>query len=171
MGAEVGSAIADAGPLIHLHEIDCLSFLQLFSVLHIPEAVWHETVGQDRIPLSHIESLDNVRRHAESADEVQKFIDQEALDDLQHGEQACLWLLAQREAPLVLTDDLAVREVVKKRDGTPVGSLGIVVRAYQVGWIDVNEAEHQLRRLHADSSLFVTEAIVDLAIEQLRRRS
>lgn len=171
MGAEVRPAIADAGPLIHLHEIECLSFLQLFSVLHIPNAVWQETIGQGRMPPRQIESLDNVRRHAESAKEVQTFINQEALDDLQYGEQACLWLLAQQEASLVLTDDLAVREAVKEQGGTPVGSLGIVVRAYRAGWTDLDEAERLLRRLHADSTLFVTEAIVDLAIEQLRRRS
>ncbi|WP_022836913.1 hypothetical protein [Salisaeta longa] len=171
MGAEIGPAIADAGPLIHLHEIGCLSFLQLFSVLHVPDAVWNETVGQGRVPPHQIESLDNVLRHAERGQDVQAFIDQESLDDLQYGEQACLWLLAQQEDSLVLTDDLAVRDAVKERGGTPVGSLGIVVRAYRAECIDLDRAERLLRRLHEDSTLFVTEAIVDLAVEQLRRRS
>lgn len=171
MGTEIGPAIADAGPLIHLHEIEGLPFLQLFSVLHIPDAVWQETVGQGRIPSRQIESLDNVRRHAERSEEVQAFIDQESLGHLQYGEQACLWLLAQQEASLVLTDDLAVREAVKEQDGTPVGSLGIVVKAYRAEWIDLDQAERLLRRLHVDSTLFVTEAIVDLAMNQLRRRS
>jgi len=72
---------------------------------------------------------------------------------------------------LVLTDDLAVRDAVKQQGGTPVGSLGIIVRASRTGWIDTDEAERLLRRLHESSSLFVTDAIVDIAIEQLRRRS
>lgn len=91
MGAGVGPAIADAGPLIHLQEISRLSFLQLFSALHIPNAVWQETVGQGRVPAAKIEGLDNIRRHAGHADDVQAFIDQEALGHLQYGEQACLW--------------------------------------------------------------------------------
>jgi hypothetical protein len=37
-----------------------------------------------------------------------------------------------------------------------------------MGRISVEAAEHHLRELYIVSSLFVTEAIVDLAIERLR---
>ncbi len=48
MGAKgMSVAVADAGPLIHLHEIDRLSLLQLFALLHIPDAVWQETRLED----------------------------------------------------------------------------------------------------------------------------
>ncbi|NBC17659.1 MAG: hypothetical protein GVY18_10135 [Bacteroidetes bacterium] len=171
MGPEVDDAIADAGPLLHLYEIDRLSFLHLFSVLHVPDAVWDETVGRDRIPAESMEQLDNLRRHPDDAAQVRAFIAREDLGHLQYGEQACLWLLARQQAALVLTDDLAVREAVKQQGGTPVGSLGIIIRASRTGRIDTEEAERLLRRLHENSSLFVTDAIVDIAIEQLKRRS
>ena len=36
-------AVADAGPLIHLSEIGCLSLLRIFDRLSIPDAVWFVT--------------------------------------------------------------------------------------------------------------------------------
>ena len=38
-------AIADSGPLIHLAEIEALSALRVLERLHIPDAVWEETIG------------------------------------------------------------------------------------------------------------------------------
>lgn len=51
---------------------------------------------------------------------------------------------------------------------TPVGSLGIIAKACRMGRIPFETAERHLRDLYTVSSLFVTEAIVDLAIESLR---
>ena len=50
----------------------------------------------------------------------------------------------------------------------PVGSLGIVVRAFHLGRIPLPEAEDALDQLYTASTLFVTRAIVELAVEQLR---
>lgn len=68
---------------------------------------------------------------------------------------------------LILTDDLAVRDVSKRLALAPIGSLGIVVRAYRQSLITLADAEHAINQLYDVSSLFVTRAIVDLAIEQL----
>ena len=32
--------VTDAGPLIHLNEIGCLSLLRIFETVHVPDAVW-----------------------------------------------------------------------------------------------------------------------------------
>ena len=70
--------------------------------------------------------------------------------------------------PVLLTDDLAVRRAAKALGLTPVGSSGIIAKAHQMGRIFIDTAEHHLRQLYSVSSLFVTQAIVDLAIEQMR---
>jgi hypothetical protein len=45
MGAgAITHAVADAGPLIHLTEVGCLSLLRIFDCLSIPDAVWAEAV-------------------------------------------------------------------------------------------------------------------------------
>jgi predicted nucleic acid-binding protein len=162
-------AVADAGPLIHLHEIDRFSLLQLFVPLYIPDAVWQETVGQGRLTPDDVLPLVDVQRSPLSQSEIDRFIQDNCLEDLQAGECQCLYLCQQIQVPLILTDDLAVRDAAKQLQLTPVGSLGIVVRAYRQGFITLAEAENAITQLYDVSSLFVTRAIVELAIEQLRQ--
>jgi hypothetical protein len=59
----VNIAVADAGPLIHLTEIGCLPLLRVFDILHIPEAVWWETVGHGRVEQGDVLGLGTVQRH------------------------------------------------------------------------------------------------------------
>ena len=49
----------------------------------------------------------------------------------------------------------------------PVGSLGIVVRGHKEGVLTYSEAEKSLIALYEESTLFVTQTIVEIAIEQL----
>jgi hypothetical protein len=48
--------------------------------------------------------------------------------------------------------------------------LGIIVRAYRLGQLSLADAERHLNDLDVVSSLFVTRAIVELAIEQLHKQ-
>jgi len=72
---------------------------------------------------------------------------------------------------ILLTDDLAVREAAKRLNLTPVGSLGIAARAYRRGHISLTDAKRHLTDLYDVSSLFLTRAIAELAIEQLLPQS
>lgn len=169
MGTGEVSAVSNAGPLTHLTEIDCLSLLCIFESLHIPDAVWSETVEKGRTLQASILKLGHIQRHTLSQVEVTRFIQGNSLEELHAGEHECLYLCRQIGVPVLLTDDLAVREAAKRLNLIPVGSLGIIVRAYRVGHVSQAEAEHHIIELHNVSSLFVTKAIVDLAIEQLHR--
>jgi len=168
---ELSVAVADAGPLIHLTEIGCLRLLRIFDILNIPDEVWSETVEQGRVSQSDLVGLGGIQRHTLSDPEVVQFVHRNGLKDLQKGECECLCLCEQVDVSVLLTDDLAVREAAKRLNLTPVGSLGIVVRAYRLGRISLIDAERHIASLYDVSSLFVTRAIVELASEQLRRRS
>lgn len=170
MGAGGLIAVADTGPLIHLAEIGCLSLLSIFDELHIPEAVWREAErpAEIRVELAIRVELKLARHHQLQSTEVARFTAAEGLESLQRGEQEALFLGRKLEIPLLLTDDLAVRNIAKGQGMTPIGSLGIVGKAYQLGRISRAAAEGHLTALYEISSLFVTRAIVDLAIERLR---
>jgi len=167
---EIEAAVADAGPLIHLTEIGCLSLLRIFQTLHIPGAVWQEIVGQGRVPGTSILQLEGVEQHTLPAVSLAQFIQENNLGGLHSGEQESLYLCRQIGVPLLLTDDLAVREAAKRLDITPVGSRGIIVKTYHLGQITLEEAEHYIAALYEVSSLYVTRTIVELAIEQLHNR-
>ncbi|MGI9174885.1 MAG: hypothetical protein ACR2GR_06165 [Rhodothermales bacterium] len=170
MGAQgLTDAAVDAGPLIHLGEIGGIAFLRVFRLLHVPEAVWAETVGRDRVQEADLLSLTHLQRRVVVQEKVTRFVTENNLGHLHAGEEESLYLCYSDRLLLLLTDDLAVREAAKHRGITPVGSLGVVVRAYRTGQISVSEAERFLNDLYDSSTLFVTRTIVDLAMEQLRR--
>ncbi len=171
MGDEVTSAVADAGPIIHLNEVGCLPFLRVFDALHIPDAVWAETVEQARVSSENIHRLGIVQRHTLPQAEVAAFVQEHNLQDLHHGERECLYLCKHISVPILLTDDLAVRETAKRLSLIAVGSLGIIVRVYRLGQISLADAEQRMMSLYDVSSLFVTRTIVDLAIEELHKGS
>jgi predicted nucleic acid-binding protein len=166
MGAGDEVAVVDAGPLIHLAEIRALSTLTVFSKLHLPQAVWTETVKQGRVSADSLADL-QIARHALIPLEVTQFSQTHDLTALHLGEQECLLLCQHLNVPLLLTDDLAARDAAKHLSLTPVGSLGVIVRAYRQRLISLDEAERFLSKLYSVSSLFVTRDIVELAIRQL----
>jgi predicted nucleic acid-binding protein len=161
-------AVADAGPLIHLAEIGCLSAMAVFGALHIPNAVWSETVEAGRVRGADISGLDNIHRHALPGEQVSRFVADHGLQRLHAGERECLYLCQQHSVSILLTDDMAVRDAARHLSLTPVGSLGVVVRAYRRGRFSLADAEQYLERLYDVSTLYVTRAIVELAIQQLR---
>ena len=168
MGArEVTVAVADAGPLIHLYEAGSLNLIKLFSSLRVPSEVWRETVGQGRVPER---ALLDLGVHREPVlDDLATFVAMHGLDSLHPGEQECLGLCYRNHIAILLTDDLAAREAAKRLAITPVGSLGVIVRAYHIGRISLEQAERTLRLVQTNSSLFVTSTIIDLVLEQLHR--
>ncbi|RKY69209.1 MAG: hypothetical protein DRQ02_01720 [Candidatus Latescibacterota bacterium] len=94
MGSERISAVSDAGPLIHLTEIDSLPLLRIPDTVHIPDAVWAETIERGRTPQREVFRLRNIQRHALSQLEIARFIEQNSLEGLQAGESECLYLPA-----------------------------------------------------------------------------
>lgn len=164
MGPGGLAAVADTGPLIHLAEIDCLHLLALFAPLHIPVGVWLEAER----PATIRQNVTFATQHVLQQEEVTAFTAKYGLDRLQPAERESLLLCSKLSVSLLLTDDLAVRKAAKVLGLTPVGSLGIIAKARQMGRISIDAAEQHLRGLYAVSSLFVTPTIVDLAIERLR---
>ncbi|MFO8032510.1 MAG: hypothetical protein R6U22_08200 [Desulfohalobiaceae bacterium] len=164
---QLDPAVVDAGPAIHLQEIDCLLFLKMFQTLHIPDAVWNETVKQNHISQKNLNRVNNIERHTVDNIRLTEFVEKECLSHLDHGELECLYLCKTLKTRCILTDDLAVRDATKKLNLLPVGSLGIVVKAFHKGIISLTEARNNLYLLHERSTLFVTKTIVDIAISHL----
>lgn len=170
MGAGlVHVAVADAGPLIHLHEVGCFTLLTCFEELHVPDVVLREAGEHKRVPRKVISSLPRLVQHIVTEPEITTFLQSHDLAGLHAGELACLYLCEKMAVDLLLTDDLAVREAAKRLRVTPVGSLGVVARAFRLGRISLTDAERYIVALYEVSSLFVTRTVAELAIEQLRK--
>lgn len=104
-------------------------------------------------------------------DHVSRFIQENGLNALHRGEQECLCLCIDDRVSVMLTDDLAARDAAQRVGVTPVGSLGVVARAYRTGQLTLADAEGHILALQRVSSLFVSEALIDLVLDELRRFS
>ena len=150
------AAVSDAGPLIHLAEIDSLELLSAFGTLLIPETVYEE-VEAGGVPdgLSELSSelVEANEKRAESK-------------ELDAGERAALAVAENREVVLP-TDDLAAREAATDAGVEVHGSIGVIALGYGRGFFDRDEAASLMRALQRETSLFVSEAVVERGIELL----
>ena len=68
---------------------------------------------------------------------------------------------------ILLTDDLAARKVASDAGVEVHGSLGVIVLGYGRGLLDRGEAASRMRALQRETSLFVTEAVMERGIRML----
>ena len=97
-------AVADAGPLIHLAEIDSLGFCSLFDPLILPSAVYDE-LDRGGLP-------DEMQQLGHEIVEIEDT--PMGSNKLEVGERQAIALADKREL-LLLTDDLAARNAAIER--------------------------------------------------------
>ena len=150
------AAVSDAGPLIHLAEIDSLELLATFDTLLVPETVYKE-VEAGGVP----NGLADLSYELVEADESRA-----GGEELDAGERAATAVAKERRVVL-LTDDLAAREAASDAGVQVHGSIGVIALGYGRGLLDRAEAASRMRALQRETSLFVTESVVERGIQML----
>jgi predicted nucleic acid-binding protein len=150
------AAVSDAGPLIHLAEIDSLELLSTFDILLVPETVYKE-VEAGGIP----DELADFSYELLEADESRV-----GAEELDAGERAAI-AVAKEQGVVLLTDDLAARQAASDTGVEVHGSIGVIALGYGRGLLDRDEAASRMRALQRETSLFVTEAVVERGIQTL----
>jgi predicted nucleic acid-binding protein len=150
------AAVSDAGPLIHLAEIDSLELLSAFDTLIVPEAVYKE-IEAGGVP----DGLAALSYELVEADESRI-----GAEELDAGERAAI-AVAKERGVVLLTDDLAAREAASDAGVDVHGSIGVIALGYGRGLLDRDEAASHMRALQRETSLFVTDAVVERGIQML----
>ncbi|RDZ51742.1 nucleic acid-binding protein, partial [Haloferax sp. Atlit-10N] len=138
-------AVVDAGPIIHLDEIDALALLSVVDELLIPQTVYQELEAGMVPP-----ALETIEYELVESDTTGLGV------ELDPGETAALTVASERAAVL-LTDDLAARDAANDRDVEVHGSIGILVLASTRGELEKSAAAELMRALQTETSLFVTD--------------
>ena len=149
-------AVSDAGPLIHLAEIDSLELLSTFDTLLVPETVYEE-VDAGGVP----DGVADLSYELVEADESKV-----GAEELDAGERAAI-AVAEERGIVLLTDDLAARQAASDAGVEVHGSIGVIALGYALGLLDREEAASLMRALQRETSLFVTEAVVERGIRML----
>ena len=150
------AAVSDAGPLIHLTEINSLELLSAFDTLLIPETVYEE-VEAGGVP----DGLSDLSYKLVEADESRV-----GAEELDAGERAAI-AVAKEQGVVLLTDDLTAREAATDAGIQVHGSIGVIALGYGRGHLDRDESAGRMRALQRETSLFVTEAVVECVIRML----
>jgi predicted nucleic acid-binding protein len=149
----VTCVVTDTGPLIHLSALDVLPLFDVFETVLVPETVLEE-VERGGVP-DGLSALSTERIEAS---------DDSLAPDLDAGERATLAVALEHDATVV-TDDLDARRAASRLDLDVTGSVGVIVRNYAAGNIDRETAVSLIRRLQSETSLFITDAVVEAGIE------
>jgi len=153
--------VADAGPIIHLDELECLDILADFGKVAVPEAVWLEVQRHRPQAMETAKGL-FTRRSALTFSPIVKALT--PLYSLHAGEQEALHLCAELGDCLLLTDDTAAR-LAAKNLGTPThGTLGLLIRAIRRQSRSKSEVLALLRDIPTRSTLHIRPSLLEEVI-------
>jgi predicted nucleic acid-binding protein len=154
----MAAVVADASPLIALHQIDHLELLErLFAQVEIPPAVAREAAPS--LPV--LPSWILVRQLSQPIDSL---VLRAALG---RGEAEALALAQQTRAELVIIDDRPARRLALNLGLSVAGTAGILARAKRAGFIlAVRPLIEQLLRLGFRISPAIIEQVLADADEQ-----
>ncbi len=162
--------VVDAGPFIHLDQIGQLQLLQKLPQLLLPTSVLHE-IGESHIKsaLHNVHQWENVRMVSVEKRLIESFKTRFDRDILQQGEIDCIALALGIEGCILLTDDLKARVTAEGLGVEVHGSVGVIAYSAKRGWISIKTAESAFHSLYHQSNLFVTFAIIENAMQNLRK--
>jgi len=159
-------AVCDAGPLIHLDELDCLSLLADFRIW-VPEAVWNE-VWRHRPTVFQQSAVPFERRIVPKPIPPTLLALSYALA-LDAGEIEALAIMASVPEALFLTDDAAARLAAKQLGYRVHGTIGILLRAIRRGHMTASEVLTRLRSIPHRSSLYISPVLLEEIISQVQQ--
>ena len=169
MTEAVWGVVCDAGPIIHLDELDSLPLLADFDRILIPEQVWREVeryrpeaLTQSGLPLQKIPVVISTQPAFQTL--VQTL-------SLGLGEQAALSLMSDYPQAIFLTDDAAARLTAVTLGHRIHGTIGILLRAVRRQQRTRQEILASLRNLPSQSTLHIRPGLLQEIIVTLENQA
>lgn len=161
--------VIDAGPLIHLDQINHLNILQKLPSIIIPASVIQE-IKQDtaKSEIKTIEKWPNVQIISPKQQTPASMVTIFKKSPLQKGETDCIHLALEMIPCIFLTDDLNARRAAENIKLEVHGTVGLLAYALRQSWMTIEKAEDALNLLYYQSNLFITYTIIEEAIHTLR---
>jgi predicted nucleic acid-binding protein len=156
--------IADAGPIIHLDELDSLALLADFEKVIIPETVCHEVQQHRPFALLH-PKIKFIRQRANRfSAQVNALI---PIYTLHSGEQEALHLCCELSNSLLLTDDTAARLAAKSLNIAVHGTLGVLLRAIRQQLLSKSQVLNLLQAIPTQTTLHIRPSLLQEVITEV----
>jgi len=152
-------AVCDAGPLIHLDEIECLDVMEDFAKVIVPACVWNEAqMHRPKIFDRRSPVFEKVAPQYAYDEEIVAIA---ALLMLHRGEIDALRCARQVSGSILITDDSAARLAAKTLGIAAHGTIGVLIRAIRKKRKSSREIVSLLESLPRKSSLFIRKSLLD----------
>lgn len=158
--------VSDAGPLIHLDELDSLDLLNAYGPILITPAVWREVHRHRPTALSRLPPSAKQREPQGISDDRLVAI-LEAFS-LAPADREALAMAQETPGALFLTDDAAVRLVAEQLGIEARGTVGILIRAIRQESRTRAAVLDTLQTLPVRSSLHIRPALLQEIITLVR---
>jgi predicted nucleic acid-binding protein len=119
--------VCDAGPLIHLDELNCLELFADFEEIVLPLVVEREIL--DHRPSALLDKDLNIYRSLERIAIGEELLTLCQIFSLDAGEIEALALMERNPQHILLTDDAAARLVAEKMKFRVHGTIGVLIRS------------------------------------------
>jgi len=160
---EGGIVVADAGPLIHLDELQQIHLLESLAPIIVPEAVWSEVMQHrpDVLKAGFLVKQASPKPNAE-LEALAK------LYSLHLGEWQAISICHNSPRSRLLTDDTAARMAAKALRIPANGTLGVILRALRLGALNKDQTIDLLESIPARSSLHIRKTLLAEIIAEVR---
>ncbi|MGK7892399.1 MAG: DNA-binding protein [Xenococcus sp. (in: cyanobacteria)] len=159
------SVICDAGPLIHLDELNSTSLLNDFHQVIVPDQVWREV--QLHRPSIWEQPDFNYQKIVIIISSDSTFQALVRMFSLDLGEQAALSLMQQYPQAIFVTDDAAARLAANTLGLRVHGTIGILLRAIRRQQLTHSEVLEILGNLTSQSTLHIKASLLQEIIDRL----
>ncbi|MFA4886637.1 MAG: hypothetical protein WC595_00325 [Candidatus Nanoarchaeia archaeon] len=153
-------AVFDAGPFIHLSEIEALHLTRQFKPLTTEEILDEcKNLQKTILEFAFLKDL------TPQSKDFSKYLIEEY--DLHLGEATGIALCKQEKIKLFFTDDLDARDISKRLGFQAHGTLAIILRAFRESILNKNKTLELLHLLRTNSSLYFTTDLLQWTINQV----
>lgn len=163
--------ITNSGPLIALAKLGMLNLLsQLYGKVDMPEEVYDEVVLRGR-EQGYFDSLPvklAIQREQLIVKKVKKLKAEIAELPLHIGEKQVLSLALENKADLVLLDDMLARNEAQERGISVKGTLGVIVKAYRKGLLNLNEVQTIFDEIADRGDIWIAEELCRRVFDGLK---
>ena len=159
-------AVCDAGPIIHLDELNSLDILSDFREIILSGTVQKEILQHRPSALTKIEllSIDSSVRYPVRED----LFTMCRIFSLDTGETEALAIMEKNPSAIFFTDDASARLVADNMGFKVHGTIGLIIRSIRRGQKKPDQVLEILRDLPSKSTLYIKDALLENIILKLK---
>ncbi len=157
--------VCDAGPIIHLSELNTLHILNDFQAVLVPVSVYNEVLKH--APLAPDIDLTIIKEIPEKEESFRIMCKTFSLD---LGEMDALAVISNKPDFIFLTDDAAARLVAQKNGIKVHGTIGVLIRSIRRNLLSPHKVIDLLYQLPEKSTLFIKSSLIEEAISSIKQQ-